>query len=54
VAKPDDKYKCGVFCFDSNNLLAITYKTVTNIEVRKIGAPDKAYTMKREYLRKEN
>jgi hypothetical protein len=34
VAKPDDKYKCGVFCFDSNNLLAITYKTVTNIEVR--------------------
>lgn len=29
--KPDDKYKCGVFCLDSNNLLAITYKTVKNI-----------------------
>lgn len=22
-----DKYRCGVFCFDSNNLLAITCKT---------------------------
>jgi len=29
--KPDDKYKWGVFCLDSNNLLAITYKTVKNI-----------------------
>jgi len=29
--KPADKYKCGVFCLDSNNLLAITYKTVKNI-----------------------
>jgi len=25
------KNKCGVFCLDSNNLLAITYKTVKNI-----------------------
>lgn len=31
-SKPDDKYKCGVFCFESNNLLAITYKTVKKLE----------------------
>lgn len=30
VSEPEDKYKCGVFCFDSSNLLAITCRRITN------------------------
>lgn len=28
IQAPVDKYRCGVFCFDSNNLLAITCKPI--------------------------